>query len=436
MTGLKIPADFLLGVSTASYQIEGAWREDGKGESIWDRFTHTPGHIERDENADTATDHYHRWEGDLDLIARANLDAYRFSVAWPRVLPRGRGQPNEAGLDFYERIVDGCLARGIEPWVCLYHWDLPQALEDEGGWPNPDLAHWFADYASLMARRLGDRVVRWIPFNEPSNPAVRGYGTGLHAPGRADIADAVRAIHCLNRAHVLGADRLRDELGAPEIGTVLALNAYLPFDEDSAADREAAQETDDLHHNSFTGPATVGTYPQGLLDRYEVLHTDADLIERMPDSLTWFGVNYYGPFYVSAGGGEWSARPGKPTTALGWEVDPGGMTEWLVRLHETGFGKPLYVTENGVPTEAEHPVDGRVADPGRIEFLRDHVQAVLDARERGVDVRGYLTWTLIDNFEWAFGWRTRFGLVHLDLETKERTPKDSYHWYAEVAGSR
>ena len=431
MADLKIPSDFKLGVSTASYQIEGAIHADGKGESVWDRFTHTPGKIERGENADVATDHYHRWEEDLDLISRANLDVYRFSVAWPRVQPTGTGPANAAGLDFYDRLVDGCLARGIEPWVCLFHWDLPQALEDRGGWPNPDTARWYADYAGLVARRLGDRAARWVTFNEPSNPALRGYGNGLHAPGRTDWDDAVRAVHTFNRAHVLGADRLRDE-----IGTVLALNAYLPFDEDEAADREAAQRTDDLHHGSFTQPVVAGTYPERLLDRYEALSADADLIARAPDTLTWLGVNYYGPFYVSATGGEWSARPGKPTTALGWEIDPRGMTDWLVRLHESGFDKPLFVTENGFPLEGERVVDGRVDDRARIDFLRAHIQATLDAREKGVDVRGYLAWTLVDNFEWAFGWRTRFGLVHLDRETCDRTPKDSYHWLAEVAGAR
>lgn len=436
MADIKIPAGFLLGVSTASYQIEGAWRADGKGESIWDRFTHTPGHVERGENADTATDHYHRWAEDLDLIARANLDVYRFSTAWPRIQPEGKGRPNQAGLDFYDRLVDGCLARGIEPWVCLYHWDLPQALEDRGGWPNPDTAHRYADYAEHVAERLGDRAARWITFNEPSNPSVRGYGNGKHAPGRKSWDDAVAAIHCLNRAHVLGADRLREVLDAPLIGTVLALNAYLPFDEDSEADREAAQATDDLHHGSFTQPVVRGAYPERLAERYGVLRQDEDLIARAPDTLDWLGVNYYGPFYVAAGGGEWSARPGKPTTALGWEIDAAGMTDWLVRLHESGFTKPLYVTENGFPLEDERVVDGRVDDGARIRFIRDHIQATLDARERGVDVRGYLAWTLVDNFEWAFGWRTRFGLVHLDLETKERTPKDSYRWLAEVAGGR
>ena len=436
MPDLAIPDGFLLGVSTASYQIEGAWQADGKGESVWDRFVHTPGHVERGETADVATDHYHRWAEDLDLVARANLDVYRFSVAWPRVQPTGAGPANQAGLDFYDRLVDGCLDRGVQPWACLYHWDLPQALEDRGGWPNPDTAHRYADYAGLVARRLGDRPARWITFNEPSNPSVRGYGNGKHAPGRTSLDDAVRAIHCLNRAHVLGADRLRDELGAPEIGTVLALNAYLPYDEDRADDREAAQETDDLHHGSFTGPALRGAYPERLAERFEVLREDADLIARAPDSIGWLGVNYYGPFYVSARGGEWSARPGKPTTALGWEVDPQGMTDWLVRLHESGLDKPLYVTENGFPLENEAVVDGRVDDRARISFLRDHIHATLEARERGVDVRGYLAWTLVDNFEWAFGWRTRFGLVHLDRETLTRTPKDSYHWLADLAGGR
>ena len=436
---LKVPADFKLGVSTASHQIEGAWREDGKGESIWDRFGHTPGKIERGENADVACDSYHRWAEDLDLIADAGMDVYRFSLAWPRIFPRGTGAKNAVGLDHYDRIIDGCLERGIEPWPCLYHWDLPQALEDRGGWPNPDSPAWFEDYAGTVASRYGDRVTKWVTFNEPSNPAILGYAMGVHAPGRRDLPAALHALHHLNLAHIRAADVIRAEARAPEIGIVLALNAYLaPTEEDR--DRQAADLAEMVNHESFTGPLLHGAYPDTLKALHEVFRRDEETIRRAPDTLDWMGVNYYGPFYIgfdeATGGPAPKPRQGRETTAIGWEIEPEGLTRWLVKLKEKGFEKPVYVTENGFPLEDERVVDGRVHDARRVAYVRDHLEATLAAREQGVDVRGYLAWTLVDNFEWSFGWRTRFGLCYLDLDTQARTPKDSYRWLQEVARNR
>jgi beta-glucosidase len=428
----KLPDDFILGVSTAAYQIEGAWDEDGKGESIWDRFAHTPGAIERGETGDAGNGHYRRWAEDLDLIKDAGLDAYRFSIGWPRVLPEGTGRANEAGLAFYDRLVDGCLERGIEPWACLYHWDLPQALEERGGWPVRDSVGWFADYAQLVAQRLGDRVKRWATFNEPSNPAVLGYATGVHAPGRKNTLDAAKAIHHLNLAHVAAADVLHAEVPDAQVGIILALNAFTPSSDDPA-DVRAAEFADAVNHQSFTGPALDGRYPELLGQVFPHFCEDRETIARVPGTLDWLGLNYYGPFCIGAdpetGSPGPKPRPGVFTTAIGWEVDPAGMHRWLLKLKHAG--KPLYVTENGFPLEA-----GDHDDVERIGYLRDHMAAALKARAEGVDLRGYFVWTLVDNFEWAFGWRTRFGLVSLDLETLDRTPKRSYRWLSEVARTR
>jgi beta-glucosidase len=428
----ELPREFVLGVSTASYQIEGAWDEDGKGESIWDRFAHTPGTIERGETGNRGNDHYRRWAEDLDLIKAAGLDAYRFSIGWPRVLPEGTGRVNEAGLAFYDRIVDGCLERGIEPWVCLYHWDLPQALEDRGGWPVRDSVGWFADYAELVAQRLGDRVTRWATFNEPSNPAVLGYATGVHAPGRRNTLEAAKAIHHLNLAHVAGAEAVKAATPGAQLGIILALNAFVPSSDDPD-DVRAAEFADAINHGSFTGPALHGRYPELLPSVFPHFAEDAETIAKVPSTLDWIGLNYYGPFCIgvdpATGGPGPKPRAGVHTTPIGWEIDPQGMTDWLLKLK--GCAKPLYVTENGYPLPA-----GDLEDGERIGYLHDHLAAALRARAAGVDLRGYFVWTLVDNFEWAFGWRTRFGLVSLDLETFERTPKRSYRWLAKVAQQR
>ncbi len=436
---ILLPPGFILGVSTAAYQIEGAWDEDGKGESIWDRFVHTPGKIERGETGDVANDHYRRWAEDLDLIRDAGLDAYRFSINWSRVLPDGTGAPNEAGLAFYDRLVDGCLERGIEPWVCLYHWDLPQALEDRGGWPVRDSVGWFADYTGLVASRLGDRVKRWATFNEPSNPAVLGYATGLHAPGRKDLAAAARAIHHLNLAHVAAADVLHQTVADAQVGIVLALNAFSPASDDPA-DVRAAEFADAVNHGSFTGPALEGRYPALLTGVFPHFAQDAETLARVPGTLDWLGVNYYGPFCIgvdpATGSPAPKPRPDVFTTAIGWEVDPDGMRHWLLQLRDKGFAKPIYVTESGFPLDDLGTPGDEIDDHERIAYLRDHMAAALAARAEGVDLRGYFVWTLVDNFEWAFGWRTRFGLVSLDLETLARTPKRSYHWLTGLAHTR
>ncbi|MEV7027212.1 beta-glucosidase [Kitasatospora sp. NPDC093558] len=459
------PAGFLWGAATAAYQIEGAVDVDGRTPSIWDTFSRTPGRTAGGDTGDRATEHYRRYRQDVRLMSELGLGAYRFSVSWPRVQPTGRGPAVERGLDFYRRLVDELLEHGIEPAVTLYHWDLPQELEDVGGWPARNTAGRFADYAALVADALGDRVRLWTTLNEPWCSAFLGYGSGVHAPGRTDWTAALRAAHHLNLGHGLAVEALRAILPREaRIAVSLNLHEVRPLTQ-SAADREAARRIDAVGNRVFTGPMLNGAYPEDLLadtahlvDWPELVH-DGDLatIARPIDLL---GVNYYNPTVASAlpdgqapdsaaaasdaghGDGAQSPfagcadvlfhrAPGR-RTAMGWPIDPSGLSDLLLRVHREHPGLPLMVTENGAAFEDRPTPEGAVHDPERIDYLRGHLDAVRRAIAAGADVRGYFLWSLMDNFEWAYGYGKRFGLYYVDYATQTRTAKDSARWYAEV----
>jgi beta-glucosidase len=425
-----LPKGFRLGASTAAYQIEGAWDADGKGPSIWDRFCQMPGHVAGGDTGDVACDHYHRYAEDLDLAAAAGMDVYRFSIAWTRLFPDGTGAANPAGFDFYDRLVDACLARSIEPWPCFYHWCLPQALEDRGGWANRDSARWYADYASAAAARLADRVETFVLFNEPSVFTTFGYLMGVHAPGRSDAAAFGAAVHNVNRATALGAGAVRAAVPKARLGTVLALNHAVAADADNADDVAAAETATDVLNAAFGDPLFLGHYPatvQAFVDPHVLPGDLAGL--RTP--LDFLGINHYTRFRVradGAGGFRLARTPADvPTTAMGWEIWPEGMTRILEWAKARWGDMPMYVTENGMAT------GGGENDADRIAFLRAYLAAALNA---DVDLRGYLVWSLTDNFEWAEGYAKRFGLVEIDYATQARRPRASYHWFAELARTR
>ncbi|MEU9004067.1 GH1 family beta-glucosidase [Streptomyces sp. NPDC048551] len=447
-TQLRFPDGFRWGTATAAYQIEGAAAEDGRTPSIWDTFSHTPGRVRNGDTGDVAADHYHRMRADVALMKRLGVSDYRFSVAWPRVQPTGRGPAHQKGLDFYRRLTDELLGAGIRPVATLYHWDLPQELEDAGGWPQRESADRFARYAQLTAEALGDRVATWTTLNEPWCAAFLGYASGEHAPGRTEPAAALRAAHHLNLAHGRAVQALRAALPpSAEISLTLNLHAVRPLTR-SDADRDAARRIDALGNRIFLDPVFHGRLPQDLVRDTEALTDwsfvrDGDLrTAREPiDSL---GVNYYAPTVVAAGtcpapspwpGAEAHVRfprlPG-PRTAMDWPVDAEGLYELLTGLRDRLPDVPLLVTENGAAYEDHVDPAGRVRDPERIAYLRAHLTAVHRAMARGADVRGYFLWSLLDNFEWAYGYGKRFGIVHVDFGTQRRTPKDSARWYADV----
>ena len=453
----RFPVGFRWGAATAAYQIEGGVHEGGRGASIWDTFSHTPGRTLGGDTGDVAVDHFHRWRQDVGLMAGLGLDAYRFSVAWPRVQPTGRGPANQDGLDFYSRLVDALLDKGIQPIPTLYHWDLPQALEDAGGWPERDTAYRFAEYAGLVAERLGDRIPLWLTLNEPWCSAYLGYAAGVHAPGRIEPAAALAAVHHLNLAHGLGARALRAVAGE-DVGVGAALNFHVPraVDPSSPGDEEAVRRVDALANRAFLGPMLEGRYPDDLVrdvagvTDFGFVH-DGDL-EQVAVPMTALGVNYYasclvrqhdgtGPKQTADGHGD-GASPwvgaediefpatAPPHTAMGWNIDPAGLTELLTGLAARYPGLPLLITENGAAFPDRVDPDGRVRDADRTAYLRRHLEAVADAIDAGADVRGYLVWSLLDNFEWAYGYERRFGIVHVDYDTQARTVKDSGRWYA------
>ncbi|GAA0822204.1 GH1 family beta-glucosidase [Streptosporangium amethystogenes subsp. fukuiense] len=424
---------FLWGTATASYQIEGAVAEDGRGASIWDTFAHEPGRVRGGDTGDVACDHYHRWEEDVELMSGLGVNSYRFSIAWPRVQPDGKGAINQAGLDFYDRLTDALRERDIVPAATLFHWDLPQPLEDEGGWLNRDTAYRFAEYAAAVADRLADRIPMWITLNEPFVHMVFGYALGAHAPGRTLVLDALPAAHHQLLGHGLAVRELRAR-GAEQ---VLITNNCTPVWPASAdpADLAAADAYDILHNRLFNDPVLLGSYPD--LSAYGVSldcvrDGDLDLIGAPLDGI---GINYYNPTRIAAPTGEGlpfedAGVTGYPTTAFGWPVVPDGLRELLVGLRAR-YGDalpPVYVTENGCSQPDEPAPDGTVDDQARIDFLDGHIEAVERARAEGVDVRGYYVWSLLDNFEWAEGYSQRFGLVHVDFPTGKRTPKASYEW--------
>ena len=459
-SGLVFPPDFLIGSATASYQIEGATEEDGRGPSIWDTFSRTPGTIVNGDTGDVADDHYHRMDDDLDLMKRLGLEAYRFSIAWPRVQPTGSGAANEKGLAFYSRLVDGLLERGIRPIATLYHWDLPQDLEDAGGWPARDTAYRFADYAAIAGEALGDRVHTWTTLNEPWCSAYLGYGSGGHAPGRTNGAHALAAVHHLNLAHGLGLQALRSTVAKDDAEYSVTLNFHVlrPGTEDPEESADAMRRIDALANRAFTSPMLTGQYDYDLLadttsvtDWQFVRPGDLDIIKQPIDFL---GVNYYSTATVrtwdgtaprqSADGHKPSsgtAWPGSeqvefltqagPYTAMGWNIAPEGLEELLVSLSERFPTTPLVITENGAAFD-DDVVDGAVHDPKRVDYLRRHFVAAHRALSRGVDLRGYLVWSLLDNFEWGYGFSKRFGIVHVDYDSLVRTPKDSAHWLTQL----
>ncbi|MBZ2196286.1 GH1 family beta-glucosidase [Occultella gossypii] len=458
-TGRRFGADFVWGSATAAYQVEGAVTEGGRGPSIWDTFSHTPGRTLNGETGDVAIDHYHRVSEDVALMASLGLAAYRFSISWPRVQPGGTGPANPEGLAFYSRLVDELLAAGIQPVVTLYHWDLPAELEEAGGWTNRATAYAFAEYARIVATELGDRVSLWTTLNEPWCAAFLGYAAGVHAPGRTEPVAALRAAHHLNLAHGLAARAIRDELGEQTpISITLNLHVTRPVDAASAADLDAVRQLDAVGNRIWLDPLFKGTYPADLLadtahltDWSFVQPGDGELIKVPLDSL---GVNYYATSrarrhagageperadghgdgaspWVGADTVEFLEMPG-PHTAMGWNIDPDGLVELLLRLHREYPATPLMITENGAAFDDEVGPDGAVHDDDRVAYLHGHIDAVARAIDAGADVRGYFVWSLFDNFEWAFGYERRFGIVRVDYDTQVRTPKDSARWYADL----
>ncbi|MFD9942492.1 GH1 family beta-glucosidase [Nonomuraea sp. NPDC059023] len=425
---------FLWGTATAAYQIEGAVAEDGRGPSIWDTFTHEPGRVRDGHTGDVACDHYHRTAEDIALMSGLGVNAYRFSISWPRVQPGGR--TNDKGLAFYDRLVDDLLAEGITPVPTLFHWDLPQELQDEGGWMNRDISGKFADYAAIVAHRLADRVETWITLNEPFVHMAFGYALGVHAPGQSLLLDALPTAHHQLLAHGLATQALR-AAGAREI---LISNNCTPVwpASDRPEDLAAAEAYDTLHNRLFNDPILTGAYPDLSAFGKDAPQDGLDVISTPIDGL---GVNYYNPTRIAAPRQDGfpfddAGITGYPTTAFGWPVVPDGLHELLTGLKQR-YGQrlpPVYVTENGCSQPDSLSPDGTVDDPERIAFLDGHLAALQRARRDGVDVRGYFVWSLLDNFEWAEGYNQRFGLVHVDFETLRRTPKSSYHWLKDYLG--
>ncbi|WP_031003801.1 GH1 family beta-glucosidase [Streptomyces sp. NRRL F-5727] len=445
---LRFPEGFRWGTATAAYQIEGAATEDGRTPSIWDTFSRTPGKVRNGDTGDIAADHYHRVREDVALMRELGVTDYRFSVAWPRVQPTGRGPALQKGLDFYRRLCDELREAGIRPVATLYHWDLPQELEDAGGWPRRETAARFAEYAGIVADGLGDRVATWTTLNEPWCAAFLGYGNGVHAPGRTDDAAALRAAHHLNLAHGWAVAALRESLPAgTEVSLTLNLHVVRSLTE-SAEDRDAARRIDAVANRIFLDPVFRGRLPEdlvrdtaGVTDWAFVRDGDLAAIAAPIDSL---GLNYYSPTVVAAGSSEspspWAGAerhvrflpaPG-PRTAMDWPVDADGLYELLVRLRDELPHVPLVITENGAAYDDYADPSGQVRDPERVAYLHGHLAAVRRAVEDGADVRGYFLWSLLDNFEWAFGYSKRFGIVHVDFASQRRTLKDSARWYADV----
>lgn len=435
-TSHKLPRDFVWGVSTSSYQIEGATGTDGRGPSIWDGYCKVPGRIANGDTGDVACDHYHRYAEDIALMRRLRVHAYRFSVAWPRVLPKGRGEANKAGLDFYDRLIDGLLAAGIEPWLCLYHWDLPQALQDEGGWLNRDIVGWYGDYATLIARRYGDRIRRFATFNEPSVFTLFGYGFAWHPPGVVDPKALHRAIHHVNLAHGAGVDALRAHVLRGSIGAVHNVQPSRPAGARTAADVAAAGLLDAYWNRAFPEPQLLGRYPEELVKLVEPNMQPGDL-DRIHRPVDWFGLNHYSPIYAREDtqaplGFAWTDAPTDVRRSpIGWQIDPKAFRDTLIDMSNR-YRLPIYITENGAGANEAPDGAGKVVDRERVNYLRTYISALRDAVAAGADVRGYFVWSLLDNFEWGAGYANRFGLVYVDYPTQRRIPKESAHWYARL----
>jgi beta-glucosidase len=437
----RFPTDFVWGAATAAYQIEGAAHEDGRAESIWDRFCATPGKVRNGDSGAVACDFYHRYPEDVALMRSLGLDAFRFSIAWPRILPEGRGRVNQAGLDFYDRLVDELLANDIKPFPTLYHWDLPQVLEEAGGWPDRGTAEAFVEYAEVVASRLGDRVSTWITHNEPWVAAWLGHALGVHAPGRTSTQDALSAAHHLLLSHGWATEVLRRESPEAEVGIALALTHTYPAT-DSEGDRAAAWWADGSFNRWYLDPLYGRGYPDDMVEHFgsegpPVQDGDLEAIATPTDFL---GANYYFRQVVSEdpdGGrpilvrdSDWSF------TAMGWEVYPDGLHDLLVRLRDDYSPPVIYIFENGAAYDDLRGHNGDVADPERQAYLAEHLAAVGRAIEDGVPVRGYFAWSLLDNFEWAEGYSKRFGIVYVDYPTLERVPKGSFYWYRDFIAAQ
>ena len=436
---------FVWGAATAAFQIEGATTADGRGESIWDRFAASPGNVLNGDTGEPACEHYFRWREDLDLMRSLGLQGYRFSISWPRIQPDGRGPAQAKGLDFYRRLVEGLLERGISPLATLYHWDLPQALEDEGGWASRGVVERFGDYAELVFDAVGDLVPAWITHNEPWVTSFLGYAYGTKAPGLSDWPTALRASHHSLLAHGAAVQRFRERGDAGRIGITLDLTVARAAGA-SPADEAAARRLDGHHNRWFLDPVLCGAYPEDMLRLYESHCGPLDAIEDgdlelIAQPIDFLGVNFYRPNFVTDGddGTPLSLREDEPDverTAMGWPIVPAALTELLLRLGRDYPPIPLLITENGAAFD-DHLDGGEVVeDERRVDYLKGHVAAVERARAEGVDVRGYYVWSLLDNFEWEHGYDKRFGIVFVDFETQRRIPKRSALWYRDLIAAR
>ena len=447
MSRIAFPDGFIWGAATSSQQIEGGTKEDGRRESIWDRFAAEPGKIEDGSTPEHACDHYHRWREDIDLVKWLGLGAYRFSIAWPRIIPAGRGQVNTVGLDFYDALVDGLLEAGIQPFPTLYHWDLPQVLQDKGGWASRDTAEAFVEYSAAVTRRLGDRVKQWVTHNEPWCIATLGHEEGHHAPGHKDPAEALRVAHHLLLSHGWATGAIRREVPGAEVGIVHNYCPSYPATE-SEGDQDAARWFDGFFNRWYLDPVFRGSYPaDAVADRIAAGHLvgsdmpfvkDGDMAA-ISTPLDFLGLNYYSRNVMAAdpGGQRRDVRmvPPEELTDMGWEVYPEGLYDSLMRVHREYGPKRIYIAENGAAYD--YPVDagGRIADEKRITYLRDHFLAARRAMADGAPLEGYFVWSLMDNFEWGFGFSKRFGLYGVDFDSQQRIPKDSAFWYRDVVAA-
>lgn len=442
MAKIIFPEDFLWGSATSSYQIEGAHDADGKGESIWDRFSHTPGKVYNNDHGDIACDHYHRFREDIALMKEIGLDSYRFSISWPRIMPEGKGRVNQKGMDFYKRLVEELLKNDIQPAVTLYHWDLPQSLQDKGGWLNRDIVNYFAEYSRVVFEALGDRIPLWITHNEPWVVSFLGYGSGEHAPGIKDNAKAIQAAHHLLVSHGLTVKRYRSLGLDGDIGITLNLTKAYPAT-DSVQDRKAAERMEAFINDWFLSPIFKGKYPDVLVPLYEKEFGKPEMkegdLELIKQEIDFLGINYYTRSLIKdAPEGDFlkiSAvkNEGSEYTEMDWEVYPKGLYDLLVHLNDNYTDKPLYITENGSSYPDKLDKEGKVHDESRINYLRQHFISARKAIERGVPLKGYYVWSLMDNFEWAHGYSKRFGLIYVDYDNQQkRILKDSAYWYQQV----
>ena len=433
-------SDFLWGVSTSAYQIEGGVNVDGRGESIWDLFARAKGNIHGGENADVAADYYHHYRGDIQSIAHGGFDAYRFSTSWPRIIPAGTGRVNPLGLDFYDRIVDECLARQIAPWICPYHWDLPQALQERGGWTNRDIVHWFTDYVTVVARHLGDRVKHWAILNEAAVHAVIGHGFGDHAPGLRGRSNFIAAMHHQNLAQGLAIQALRAHCSDLKLGTIMCLEPVRPVTQRDE-DLRAAHFFEAIWKGASIDPLFKGKYPEILQEEFAAVMGPDDMTNiRQP--IDYLGLNYYNELHIqndeqSPFGLTFGPPPlGSILTAMSWPIEPLGLYRQLIELRDKYGNPPVYIAENGAAFDDRIDSDGSVHDLKRIDYFRVHLLAARQAIRDGAALRGYFLWSLLDNFEWTEGTTKKFGIIHVDFKTLKRTPKDSYAWLASGLHSR